>query len=755
MDGVVELIEVTQTKADAYITSCGARGRTGPSEEQCKSAYAGSTTLSLIQSVVAGIQTIVIPLKGTYTFTAYGARGGNARLDSPDYRGGKGAKVWGTFALEKGDKVRVVVGQSGSARDPAQTENNPQTTGGAGGGGTFIWLNNEATPLLVAGGGGGASYVSGLPQYWGTDGQASESGLGAFPNGGQGGRDGHGGNGPFNSNDNNGGAGAGWYTGGLCVYQTFYCGFGRANGFEGGYAFGGGTAGYFPGGFGGGGGTRYEGGGGGGYSGGGGGLHSGSGGGGGGSFIDRQRATSSGWVTGGNKDYGEGLVIMEAPCPYGKKLLDSVCVPIDACAETPCPKFSTCKDLEDGPADASGRTCTCDQGYEMDEEMMLCVDIDACAKHPCPDDNAACIDKPAPALGTMTDRTCDCAEGYDFQDEQCVDIDACKVAPCDGASKCIDLPGLPADENGRECSCLGATSGENCSCPAGYDIDDSFNCLAIDACMTSKCPGTNVTCIDKPVPAGAGEDGRTCICEPGFVESPPNSVCVDLDACQGSPCGANTRCVDRPAPSPGGPDGRRCECLTGFQPSPDDDDSCVEINPCLTNNGFCDANAVCTDKPGSVPGAEGRVCTCNTGFVGNGEVCTDIDACADTTCPGQNTICVDKPPPALDGATGRDCVCAPGYTSKGDGNGDCEDIDSCINFGCRTGVICLDLPGTPEGKDGRTCTCSEGLAFDSVTETCVDADACFHAPCMPNSACTDLPPPAASDASGRMWYVAM
>jgi hypothetical protein len=42
---------------------------------------------------------------------------------------------------------------------------------------------------------------------------------------------------------------------------------------------------------------------------------------------------------------------------------------------------------------------------------------------------------------------------------------------------------------------------------------------------------------------------------------------------------------------------------------------CADINECSTGNGGCSGDATCTNVPGS------RVCTCKTGFIGNGLIC--------------------------------------------------------------------------------------------------------------------------------------
>ena len=152
-DGRVSIKQITQTLADAFLTSCGAVGRRGPTEENCRQVYAQTAAGQLLDHVSEGVQTFKIPQTGTYRISAYGARGGNAQSDNWRYQGGYGALSWGTFKLSKGDELHVVVGQSGNHRPPSSSSIN--SDGGGGGGGTFVWINNEPEPLVVAGGGGG------------------------------------------------------------------------------------------------------------------------------------------------------------------------------------------------------------------------------------------------------------------------------------------------------------------------------------------------------------------------------------------------------------------------------------------------------------------------------------------------------------------------------------------------------------------------------------------------------------------------
>ncbi|XP_035673062.1 delta-like protein 1 [Branchiostoma floridae] len=106
---------------------------------------------------------------------------------------------------------------------------------------------------------------------------------------------------------------------------------------------------------------------------------------------------------------------------------------------------------------------------------------------------------------------------------------------------------------------------------------------------------------------------------------------VDIDGCDPNPCDANAACTDIPAPG-------------------------TDIDGCAGDP--CDANAACTDIP--APGT-GQVCTCNTGYEGDGYTCTDIDGCDPNPC-NANAACADVPAPG----TGQVCTCNTGY--EGDGH---------------------------------------------------------------------------------------
>ncbi|HVT73955.1 MAG TPA: glycine-rich protein [Lacunisphaera sp.] len=115
----------------------------------------------------------LVPASGRYVIEAAGAQGGAG--GGP---GGRGARVRGTFQLDEGDVLQIVVGQQGGAgsapHHPADIASAfmddaavvgrrfAPRAGGGGGGGSFVWKFDRRClaplePLLVAGGGGGGS----------------------------------------------------------------------------------------------------------------------------------------------------------------------------------------------------------------------------------------------------------------------------------------------------------------------------------------------------------------------------------------------------------------------------------------------------------------------------------------------------------------------------------------------------------------------------------------------------------------------
>lgn len=243
---LILLIGLTTATASAQtynFTTCGAEGRTGPSQSQCDSAYSGTDLEGEVNIVGEGIQDWTVPEDGYYRFEVAGAAGGDASSNSAE--GGHGASLKGTFQLEQGMSIRLLVGQKGTGEGSSNGDS------ASGGGGTFVTrYDSDYTPLIVAAAGGGANEVTdGRPGSstltnddtggagdkggggggYRTDGQDGEAGTGgqAFLNGGVGGN-GEAVNGGFGGGGGDGGfnscGGAGGYSGGSGHNYDSNCG---------------------------------------------------------------------------------------------------------------------------------------------------------------------------------------------------------------------------------------------------------------------------------------------------------------------------------------------------------------------------------------------------------------------------------------------------------------------------------------------------------------------------------------------------
>ena len=97
----------------------------------------------------SGVQLWRVPYTGKYRIEAVGASGGyDYAPNSVNYRG-RGARMIGSFNLNKGEVIKILVGQEGGINRVDQSS--------GGGGGTFVARQNNTT-LIVAGGGGGVVY---------------------------------------------------------------------------------------------------------------------------------------------------------------------------------------------------------------------------------------------------------------------------------------------------------------------------------------------------------------------------------------------------------------------------------------------------------------------------------------------------------------------------------------------------------------------------------------------------------------------
>lgn len=207
-----------------------------------------------------------------------------------------------------------------------------------------------------------------------------------------------------------------------------------------------------------------------------------------------------------------------------------------------------------------------------------------------------------------------------------------------------------------------------------------------------------------PTPEPAGSEGGACY---------PNGTCDQPLKCLSSLCVAAS---DAPLPcatANGGCDSNAvctaqgssavCTCRSGFS---GDGRTCSDIDECQTSNGGCDSNATCANAPGV------RTCTCNAGYVGDGLTCSLASA---NECLVAGT-----------------CQCSPGFVRSG---GTCVDVNECLtgNGGCDTNATCTNTPGS------RTCACNSGWSGSGVV--CADVNECLtsNGGCDASAGCTNTP----------------
>ena len=151
-------------------TTLGASGACGPT------STAGYRGTSLEDQVILneGIQIWTVPVTGSYVIEASGASGGNGTdpFVCPDHwkLGGLGAKITGTFQLNRGTQLKILVGHEGGTCINKVLS----LSAGGGGGGSFVTLLDD-TPLIVAGGGGGGGAGDNFTD--GDPGQATTNGT--------------------------------------------------------------------------------------------------------------------------------------------------------------------------------------------------------------------------------------------------------------------------------------------------------------------------------------------------------------------------------------------------------------------------------------------------------------------------------------------------------------------------------------------------------------------------------------------------
>ncbi|KAJ8036652.1 Latent-transforming growth factor beta-binding protein 4 [Holothuria leucospilota] len=338
---------------------------------------------------------------------------------------------------------------------------------------------------------------------------------------------------------------------------------------------------------------------------------------------------------------------------------------IEECSSSPFCRDPTCVN----------QTCSCEEGFVIDELTGECIDLDEC------EDNSHDCDEEAYCTNIPGGYTCRCNEGYSGNGTLCEDQLECEGSNhCNANSRCQDLPGS-----------------YYCVCQDGYQ-GNGENCVGKHNCEEERVCLENFICIEE-------DPGYSCNCPNGFQVVDDN--CVDIDECINSPCAENATCYNTEGSF-------YCSCPSGyFGDGRISDAGCQDINECQAGLAVCPDNSICENGDGIYN------CYCREGFKLQGDFCYDIDECLEGShdCDG-NATCINLP------AT-YTCRCNPGFfhhdieSQNGYATvGMCKDTNE-----CKIKQRCAHLPRRScLNRIGHyLCICEVG-SYEDENGVCVDSN---------------------------------
>lgn len=171
--------------------------------------------------------------------------------------------------------------------------------------------------------------------------------------------------------------------------------------------------------------------------------------------------------------------------------------------------------------DADQLRCSCNPGFDLQEDGRSCRPSDPCAANAC---EQLCVPGEEGS-------SCRCPDGFQLDADQhlCADVDECRSQSCRGR-RCVNTHGS-----------------YRCECFDGFVARADGSCSDVDECVRSEC--------DHGCSNAAGS--FSCYCDRGFALSDDGRTCVDVDECDSGPC--PFLCVNTPG-------GFSCTCPPGLRP---------------------------------------------------------------------------------------------------------------------------------------------------------------------------------------------
>ena len=288
-------------------------------------------------------------------------------------------------------------------------------------------------------------------------------------------------------------------------------------------------------------------------------------------------------------------------------------------------------------------------------------------------------------------------------------VEAWYGAPCDGADGDLCIEGAYGCVAGAQaCGDATATTTDLCN-GADDDCDAATADGSAEAWLAMPCDGADTdVCQEGTYSCASG--AQSCSDATGSTVETCNAVdddcdvsidegaCVDECAQGLDDCDANATCTDLPA-------GFTCACNSGFAGN---GQICTDIDECTAATDDCSDFATCTNTPGSF------TCACIQGYAGDGRTCT-LEPGWECTGAPPNTVCV---PRCGDGLVVGDEECDDNNLVGGDG---CTDCTWDPGWGCDGGLCDRDMDGI--GDDDDNCPddanpAQEDLDGDTLGDAC-------------------------------------